>query len=190
MPVKIKHKQLKKTQWVDYENYFHNYMNNDLYETLAIKDVYELYNRISDVELWQTTLEKEAAETALKKHPEIFRIEYSDKNTKLKANTNVKSKEIIHEISLNDISIINAHRANQLRDAGLLDKNLPIKIPTITDIKTHIETHPKGTSFRKILKSDIMLYFVYPLLAIIAGCIIWFFILPTLTKHFPEYKIK
>ncbi|MDB5003067.1 MAG: hypothetical protein JWQ34_1292 [Mucilaginibacter sp.] len=84
MPVKIKQTQQNKSQWVDYENYFHNYINNDLYETLQIKDVYELYNRISGQELWQTTLEKKAAIEALNKHPDIFRIEYSDKNTIVK----------------------------------------------------------------------------------------------------------
>jgi hypothetical protein len=97
MPVKIKHKQLKKIQWVDYENYFHNYMNNDLYETLQMKDIYELYNRISGEEVWQTTLEKKAATEALKKHPNIFRIEYSKKNTEAKANDKPKITEnILH----------------------------------------------------------------------------------------------
>ncbi len=81
MPVKIRQKQTQKTEWVDYEYYAHNIINNDLYKTLIIKDIYELYNRKTGVEVWQTTIEKTRALDALSKHPDIFRIEYSDKNT-------------------------------------------------------------------------------------------------------------
>src|ERR1700722_6052138 len=89
MPVKIRHIQLKDIQWVDYEQFFHNYMNNNLYETLEIKDLYELYNRKDGEERHQTTLEKERAFEALKKHPDIFRIEYSELNSKPKKSAKI-----------------------------------------------------------------------------------------------------
>jgi hypothetical protein len=81
MPVKIKQKQTKKVEWVDIQYYETNIKNNDLYKTLYIKDIYELYNRKTGVELWQTTLEKNKAIEALHNHPDIFRIEYSKENS-------------------------------------------------------------------------------------------------------------
>lgn len=167
MPVKIKQKQTKKIQSVTYHEYFHN-VNKDLYETLAITDIYELYNSISGKELWQATLEKDEAFKALNKHPEIFRIEYSDKNTKPKIRP---SKKDIYEINLNDLSIIQANRANQLRDAGLLDDR-PINTPIATEKNIHIKTTNKGTASKSIWKNEAMLYFVYPLLVLLIGTII------------------
>jgi hypothetical protein len=80
MPIKIKQKQTKIVSVVSYGDYYHN-INKNLYDVLSITGLYELYNSISGEELWQATVEEEDANAALLKHPNIFRITYSAKNT-------------------------------------------------------------------------------------------------------------
>jgi hypothetical protein len=108
MPVKIKHKQLKQIKWINYQDYIQNYVNNDLYETLYIKNVYDLYNRKSGTELFQTSIEKEEAETALLKHPDIFRIAYSGENTQSKffANLDLSNNQFVHHTIKYTVRII------------------------------------------------------------------------------------
>jgi hypothetical protein len=80
MPVEIKHKQLGDVKTVSYEEYFHN-VNKNLWEIIRIYDLAELYNSKTGPEVWQATLELNQAIEAVKRHPDIFRYEISNKNT-------------------------------------------------------------------------------------------------------------
>lgn len=124
MPVKIRHIQLNKIEWVVWDNYFHNYKNNNLYQILEFKDIYELYNRKSGTELWQTTLEKDAAIEALKKHPDIFRIELSKLNGKTE-------KGIVNRL-------LAKYEANQGLSRYDIGNLRPLKKPIIYDTKSKI----------------------------------------------------
>lgn len=125
--IKIRQKQTKKVEWVTYDYYFHN-VNKDLYETLQIKDLYELYNSKDGTERWQATLEKKAANIALHKHPDIFRIEYSDKNT-LPLSDNIVSR-LVKKYE-NEKPNVNTPQKNQVNDDAYLLENL-LKNPDFT----------------------------------------------------------
>jgi hypothetical protein len=149
MPVKVKQKQTKKIEWVDYEFYEYNIMNNDLYRTLVVKDIYELYNRKTGIEVWQTTIEKNKALEAINKHPNIFRIEYSKKNT-------------------------------QKTFFFFLFEYIPVKIAEA--ILVTITSHP-GTKVVKIV-SNIIKYFLMPIIVGLIILLIWFFLHPYLSQRF------
>ncbi|MDP9078652.1 MAG: hypothetical protein M3O71_14570 [Bacteroidota bacterium] len=146
--VKIKHKGFKKIEWVTYDHYYHNIKDNDLYEVLMFKDIYELYNRISGTELWQATLEKKDAVDARKKHPHIFRIEYSDKNTNIEPKP-ITKQNLPYEITGAQSVLLDSLK---LREAGLLDTNIHKSEPTIKqNTPPNIKTKP-GTSVVKMFK--------------------------------------
>jgi hypothetical protein len=92
-----------------------------------------------------------------------------------------KTAPVITEISLNDYAIINAHRANQLRDAALLDDNLPLANPAIPQITPHSTNPQTGIGLKRkslivvknITKND---YFKFIIIGIIVGLIVAYFV--------------
>jgi len=91
-------------------------------------------------------------------------------------------KKIIHEISLNDLTIINAHRANQLIDAGLIAEPLPIHEskskeiiqPQIINNQVKIEFKKKSlNAIINISKND---YFKFIVTGLIVGLAVAYFV--------------
>ncbi|MEB0263447.1 MULTISPECIES: hypothetical protein [unclassified Mucilaginibacter] len=155
MSIKIKQKQTGKIEYVSYE-YCMSTINKNLYEALEFKDLYELYNSNTGEEVWQGTIDKKDAFEAILKHPNIFRIEYSEKNTNLEDISELSIAQLLDQLPFEDPPL----------EKGNL---LPTKTP-----KAYIRPIIKstGNTIRKVINNALIATIIGGIIALILGT--WF----------------